>query len=216
MRRLAFFDLDDTLVDRSRGFRSCIRKFCSDLGFAEDVEGWLLVAMYERAYRSDFERLRERFAVSLPVEELWQRYAWGMAEAVTCAPEVLTGLEQLREAGWLVGVVTNGAGDIQRAKLARTGLDRRVDAVCISEEVGCRKPGVAIFREAFRLVGVKGRLGGWMIGDSAQNDVSGGRAAGLQTIWVTEGTEVGAEADHVVASAADAITLLLGVEEASV
>lgn len=215
MRRLAFFDLDDTLVDRSRGFRSCVRAFCSDLGFAEDVEQWLLVAMYERAYRSDFERLRERFAVSVPVEELWQRYAWGMADAVTCAPEVLSGLERLREVGWLVGVVTNGAGDIQRAKLARTGLDRRVDAVCISEEVGCRKPDVGIFHEAARLVSADGQLGGWMIGDSAQNDVAGGRAAGLQTIWVSGGAGGVVEADHAVSEAAEAIALLLSLEEAS-
>lgn len=215
MRRLAFFDLDDTLVDRSRGFRACVRAFCSDLGFAEDVEQWLLGAMYERAYRSDFERLRERFAVSVPVEELWQRYAWGMADAVTCDPGVLSGLERLRDAGWVVGVVTNGSGDIQRAKLARTGLDRRVDAVCISEEVGCRKPDVGIFHEAARLVSADGRLGGWMIGDSAQNDVAGGRAAGLRTIWVSDGAEGVVEADHVVPGAADAIALLLGMEEAS-
>ncbi|MBW1603492.1 HAD family hydrolase [Streptomyces sp. JJ66] len=216
MQRLAFFDLDDTLVDRSRGFRSCVRAFCSDLSFAWDVEQWLLEAMYERAYRSDFERLRERFAVSVPVEELWQRYTLCMAGAVTCAPEVLSGLERLRDAGWLVGVVTNGAGDIQRAKMASAGLDLRVDAVCISEEVGCRKPDVGIFHEAVRLVGADGHLGGWTTGDSAQNDVTGGRAAGLRTIWISDGTDRVVEADHVVSGAADAIDLLLGLEGARV
>lgn len=216
MQRIAFFDLDDTLVDRSRGFRSCVSVFCSDLGFTEEIEQWLLEAMYERAYRSDFERLRERFAVSVPVEELWQQYAWGMADAVTCAPEVLSGLERLRDDSWLVGVVTNGASDVQRAKLARTGLDRRVDAVCISEEVGCRKPDVSIFHEAVRLTGADEQFGGWMIGDSAQNDVAGGRAAGLQTIWVSDGTGDVVEADHVVSGTVEAIDLLLGMEEARV
>ncbi|GAB3950017.1 HAD family hydrolase [Streptomyces sparsus] len=214
MQRLALFDLDDTLVDRSRGFRSCVRAFCSDLGFAGDVEQWLLEAMYERAYRRDFERLREQFSVSVPVEELWQRYTVCMAHAVTCAPEVLSGLERLRAAGWGVGVVTNGAGDIQRAKMASTGLDQRVDAVCISEEVGCRKPDVGIFREAVRLVGADGQSSGWMIGDSAENDVAGGQAAGLRTIWISGGTERAVEADHVVSGAADAIDLLLGLEGA--
>ncbi|MBV6697405.1 HAD family hydrolase [Kitasatospora aureofaciens] len=213
MQRLAFFDLDDTLADRTLGFRTCIRSFCSDLGFAEDVEQWLLKVMYERAYRSDFERLRERFAVSAPVEELWQRYCGGMADAVTCTPAVLSGLERLRSAGWSVVVVTNGAGDIQRAKLARTGIDVRVDAVCISEEVGIRKPEVGIFREAARLMGADGLWGGWMVGDSAQNDVVGGRAAGLRTIWVSDGSD-GVEADHVVSDAAGAIDLLLGLEGA--
>ncbi|MFI6847082.1 HAD family hydrolase [Kitasatospora sp. NPDC050467] len=213
MKRLAFFDLDDTLVDRGQVFGECVRRFCSDLGFGEDVEQWFLGAMYERAYRSDFEKLRERFSLTVPVGELWQRYCRGMADAVTCTPAVLSGLERLRSTEWSVVVVTNGAGDIQRAKLARTGIDKRVDAVCISEEVGLRKPDVGIFREAARIVGADSLPGGWMVGDSAQNDVAGGRAAGLRTIWLSDGSD-GVEADHVVSNAAEAIELLLGLEGA--
>jgi putative hydrolase of the HAD superfamily len=213
VQRLAFFDLDDTLVDRGRAFGECVRRFCSDLGLTGDAEQWLLGAMYERAYRSDFEKLRERFSLMVPADELWQRYCRGMADAVTCTPAVLSGLERLRSTGWSVVVVTNGAGDIQRAKLARTGIDKRVDAVCISEEVGLRKPDGGIFRRAARMVGVDGLRGGWMVGDSVQNDVAGGRAAGLRTIWVSDGSD-SADADHVVSNAAEAIDLLLSLEGA--
>lgn len=69
MQRLAFFDLDDTLVDRGKAFGECIRTFCSGLGFAEDIEQWLLGAMYERAYHGDFERLRQQFSVAVPTDE---------------------------------------------------------------------------------------------------------------------------------------------------
>ncbi|KJS53177.1 hypothetical protein VM98_26820 [Streptomyces rubellomurinus subsp. indigoferus] len=213
MQRLAFFDLDDTLVDRTQGFRTCIGGLCSDLGLSEEVEQWLLEAMYERAYRSDFERLRERFNVSASVDELWQRYCRGMADAVTCTPAVLSGLERLRSTGWSVVVVTNGSGDIQRAKLARTGIDKRVDAVCVSGEVGIRKPAVGIFRQAARMVGVDDLRDGWMVGDSAQNDVAGGRAAGLWTIWVSDGSD-GVGADRIVSHASEAIDLMLSLEGA--
>ena len=212
--RLACFDLDDTLIDRSQGFHSCVRRFCLELGLSEEIELWLLEAMRERAYRRDFEMLRERFAVPIPADELWSRYCLGMAEAVTCLPAVLSGLAQLRQRGWLVVVVTNGAGDIQRAKLAHTGIDRVVDAVCISEEVGVRKPDVRIFGEAARLAGVTGPVNGWMVGDSAQNDIDGGRAAGLRTIWISDGGD-GVETDHVVADAGEAINLLLGLDGAN-
>lgn len=50
-----------------------------------------------------------------------------------------------------------------------------------------------------------------MLGDSVQNDVAGGRAAGLRTIWISDGTD-GVEADHVVSDAAEAIDLLLDLE----
>ncbi len=213
MQRLAFFDLDDTLIDRSLGFVQCVRRFCGDLGLGEDVELWLLEAMRERAYRTDFDSLRERFSLPLAADDLWERYCRGMADAVTCPAAVLSGLERLREAGWLVAVVTNGAGDIQRAKLARTGIDQRVDAVCISDEIGIRKPDVGIFHAAAQMVGVPDCSGGWMVGDNAHNDVDGGRTAGLRTIWVSAGGE-GVEADHVVSSAAEAVELLLGLAEA--
>lgn len=214
MQRLACFDLDDTLIDRGQEFRGCVRRFCRELGLSEEIELWLLEAMRERAYRSDFERLREQFAVAIPADELWTRYCRGMAEAVTCPPAVLSGLARLRQCGWLVVVVTNGAGDIQRAKLAHTGINRVVDAVCISEEVGVRKPDVRIFGEAARLAGVTGSVDGWMVGDSAQNDVNGGRAAGFKTIWISDGSD-GVETDHVVADAAGAIDLLLGLDGAN-
>ncbi|MHA6761967.1 HAD family hydrolase [Streptacidiphilus sp. PAMC 29251] len=210
MQRFVLFDLDDTLIDRSQGFGECVRRFCGDLGLGEDVELWLLEAMRERAYRSDFESLRERFALPFAADDLWRRYCSGMAEAVKCPPAVLVGLDRLREADWLLAVVTNGAGDIQREKLARTGIDQRVDAVCISEEIGIRKPDVRIFHEAARLVRSPGRSEGWMVGDNAINDVGGGRAAGLRTIWVSSGG-ASMEADHVVSSAAEAIDLLLGL-----
>jgi len=209
VQRLAFFDLDDTLIDRSLGFVECVRRFCLDLGLGEDVELWLLEAMRERAYRSDFETLRERFALPLATDDLWGHYCRSMADAVTCPAAVLSGLERLREAGWLVAVVTNGAGDIQRAKLARTGIAQRVDAVCISEEIGIRKPDVGIFHEAARLVGVSDCSGGWMVGDNAHNDIGGGRAAGLRTIWVSPGSGA-VDADHVVSTATEAVELLLG------
>lgn len=46
-----------------------------------------------------------------------------------------------------------------------------------------------------------------------ENDVPGGRAAGLRTIWISDGTD-GVEADHVVSDAAEAIDLLLDLERA--
>ncbi|MFD4786249.1 HAD family hydrolase [Streptomyces sp. NPDC058459] len=205
----ALFDLDDTLVDRGRAFPECVRGFCQRFGLGADVEAWLREAMYERAYQEDFARLREEFAVSTPVEELWLGYCDVMARAVSCAPEALEGLERLGAAGWRLWAVTNGAGDIQRAKLARTGLLPLFDAVCISEEVGVRKPAAGMFEAAGRMLRVEDlERGGWMVGDSLEKDVLGGRAVGLRTVWVTAETEPGT-ADHCVRSVAQAVDLML-------
>jgi putative hydrolase of the HAD superfamily len=103
---------------------------------------------------------------------------------------VLDGLVGLRAAGWRLGAVTNGQPDNQVAKLRRTGLADHLDGWCVSAEVGVRKPDPAIFRLAARRCGRSiedGSIDGWMVGDSAELDVDGGRRAGLATFWVSHG-----------------------------
>ncbi|MGW1493872.1 HAD family hydrolase [Streptomyces sp. NPDC002402] len=77
---------------------------------------------------------------------MWREYVAGMARAARCAPDVRDGLLSLRRAGWILGVVTNGAVGIQRAKLQRAGLAHAFHGMCISEEVGARKPARALLR----------------------------------------------------------------------
>ncbi|MET8125693.1 hypothetical protein ABZV67_01995 [Streptomyces sp. NPDC005065] len=53
----------------------------------------------------------------------------GIAWSVRYFPGVRESLEALRGAGWNLGVAANGAGDIQRAKLAATGLTSPFDGI---------------------------------------------------------------------------------------
>ncbi|QMU75711.1 HAD family hydrolase [Streptacidiphilus sp. PB12-B1b] len=214
MKRLAFFDLDDTLVDRQSGFRECVHSFAADLDLGDEVEQWLLETMRERACLRDFEQFDRLFGVRVPIDELWARYCEGMAAAVSCAPEVLAGLGALRDSGWRVAVVTNGPGDIQRAKLSRTGIGERVDVLCISEEVGLRKPDPGIFARAAELCGVELSRDGWMVGDNPVNDIGGARAVGLRTIWISHTPSGETAADHVVPDARGALDILLSLPTA--
>ncbi|MGW7609181.1 HAD family hydrolase [Streptomyces sp. NPDC054766] len=102
-----------------------------------------------------------------------------------CLPGVREGLDALRGAGWSLKVATNGAVDIQRAKLETTGLAPLFDGICISEAVGARKPERSHFVECGALL----NAGGWMVGDNPVTDIGGARAAGLRTVWVAGGRE---------------------------
>lgn len=61
--------------------------------------------------------------------------------------ETRAALQELRERGWRIGIVSNGAPS-QQAKLAGAGLDAIVDGWAISKVVGSRKPKPAIFQAA--------------------------------------------------------------------
>lgn len=215
--RLPFvlFDLDNTLVDRRGTLARWAAEFVSRHGLGDGEQAYVLGAVAERAYPSIFDAIRVRYRLDASAEELWRAYCADIAAMVSCPGEVLHGLGELRAAGWRVGVATNGAVDIQWAKLRATGIADHVDGAFVSEEGNARKPGVRHFAlAAARCGGVLGD-GGWMVGDSPVNDIGGGHAAGLRTIWVDNGRSWGPEVpapDHTVADVSGAIEHLLQLE----
>ncbi|WP_410540545.1 HAD family hydrolase [Streptomyces sp. KL2] len=212
---LALFDLDGTLVDRRAVFGDAVADLCRAHAFGPAVEQWLLTELADRANPDDFARLRTAFDLEEPAAELWQEYVGLMAAAVTCRPTVLEGLARLRTAAWTVGVITNGAADIQRAKLAATGIAELVDGIAVSGDLEIRKPDQRLFELAAARCGLDLSDGGWMIGDNPAGDIGGGHQAGLRTIWLRgrpwpDGLRA---AHHIVDDVTDAITILLNETE---
>jgi FMN phosphatase YigB (HAD superfamily) len=192
MRPLALFDLDNTLIDRAASFARWAADFAAARGLPGADVSWLVGADGDGnvARPEFFGRVRERFRLADPVERLVAEY--GATYPTTYAqarPEVLAGLSALREARWRVGIVTNGGRRTQRAKIDRTGLAAHVDAVCVSEEVGVRKPDPVIFAIAAHRCGTTLSGGGWMVGDCPTRDIAGGAAVGLSTIWIRRDRE---------------------------
>ncbi|WP_326681020.1 HAD family hydrolase [Streptomyces sp. NBC_01237] len=211
MHRLALFDLDGTLADRQSALSDALTCLCRSHALSPDAERWLRVELADRATVNDFARLRDAFGLEASAADLWQEYVDLMSAAVTCHPEVLKGLARLRAAAWTIGIITNGASDIQRAKLAGTGLASLVDGVAVSGDLEIRKPDLRLFELAASRCGVSLADGGWMIGDNPAGDIGGGHQAGLRTIWLRgrpwpDGLPV---AHYVVDDVTDAITILL-------
>jgi putative hydrolase of the HAD superfamily len=181
------FDLDNTLVDRGDAFARWAAEFTAQRRLGEGSAAWLIetdgggFGPKERF----FGAVRERFGLSDSVAELWAAYRARMPHLVRCRPEVLAGLAALRAAGWRIGIVTNGMPDNQHAKIERTGLAAHIHGRAVSGELGIRKPDPRIFRLAAEACGADPADGGWAVGDSPDLDVAGGRAAGLNTFWIS-------------------------------
>ncbi|MFJ3594578.1 HAD family hydrolase [Streptomyces sp. NPDC090231] len=211
MHRLALFDLDNTLVDRGAAFTACVTEFCAAAGYDPQIEAWMLTELADRAVPDDFDRLRRDFSLTEPADQLWQAYVDAMAAAVFCRPAVLTGLADLRSDGWTVGIVTNGASDIQRAKLRATGIAALVDGVAVSGDIEVRKPDRQLFELAAKQCGADLTDGGWLVGDNPAADIGGAQQAGLRSIWLRgHPWPVGLAApDRTVDNVLEAIDILL-------
>jgi len=218
VQSLALFDLDNTLVDRDRAFRAWAEEFVVAHGLDDPALTFLLMADAHHSGPMDsfFATVCQTFDLAVLPKQLWGQYRRRMPELASCHPDDSGALKRLRRAGWRIGIVTNGMTDNQLGKIRNTGLDRLVDAWCISDDVGIRKPDPEIFRLAAERCGTGCGQGGWMIGDSLVLDVAGGHAAGLRTIWLQPKRRpdswafVGPAPDVIVDSVSEAVEVLLG------
>ncbi|GAA0586451.1 HAD family hydrolase [Kribbella sandramycini] len=180
---LACFDLDNTLIDRNAAFRAWSISWCGQAGLPDAAVTWLVAhdndGFHPRAEL--FEGLRRAFGSAPSVDDYDREHP--LFTFVNTS--VLTGLTRLRTTGWRIAVVTNGSAVQQRLKLEHTGIAAAVDACCVSEELGVRKPDLRIFELAAERAGAPLK-GGWMVGDQPAHDVLGGQNAGLRTVLVGE------------------------------
>jgi putative hydrolase of the HAD superfamily len=186
------FDLDCTLTDRPASIRRFAAELVASYGDAMTADADRVADVVAAADRCGYAP-RSAVADAMRVELSWRKrptaaelLAVWRARFPECAV-VRDGVgplpANLRAAGVGVGLVSNGAGDAQRRKLAAIGLAGAFDAVVISGEVGVRKPDAAIFRFALDQLG-RAAADAWFVGDHPMLDVDGARRAGLRAVWL--------------------------------
>jgi putative hydrolase of the HAD superfamily len=108
--------------------------------------------------------------------------AWEHAEHFELYEDALPVLEELREQGLKLGLVSNTGRDLQQF-IAHHGL--QVDAALGSRAFGRTKPHPTIFRAVLEQLGVRAEDAA-MIGDSPEDDIEGARAAGIEHAFLLD------------------------------
>ena len=103
--------------------------------------------------------------------------------------DVLPTLEHFRQRCRL-GLLTNGAPDLQRAKLEGSGLGIFFDAIVVLGEVGYGKPDPRIFKLVLARLNAKPEAA-VMVGNSLKSDVSPAKEIGMIAVWVNREGRVG-------------------------
>ncbi len=79
-------------------------------------------------------------------------------------------------------IASNGATINAKGRIASTGLDRYIDGIFISEDMGVTKPDAAFFEICLDRIGEPGSSC-MMIGDSLSSDMLGAKNASLDSVW---------------------------------
>ncbi|MFC8734005.1 HAD family hydrolase [Luteimicrobium sp. NPDC057192] len=206
-------DLDNTLAGRTDAFASWAESAIAEAGASPDVLAEILeVDQDGHGSKEALGRLLvDRLGWDDDVPGAITRFRAGIIDRVRLYDGVPELLEELRGAGHRVAVVTNGTSAQQRAKVARCGLEERVDVIVVSDEEGVAKPDPRLLEIALERLGATGadRDRVWMVGDAAHADVLAGRAAGVRTAWISHGRSWagGDRPDVVAATTREAIGL---------
>ncbi|MFZ4778267.1 MAG: HAD family hydrolase [Terrimicrobiaceae bacterium] len=128
-------------------------------------------------------------------------------------PDAKETLARLKPA-FKIGLLTNGAPDLQREKIATSGLGCFFDAVAVSGEHLIGKPNPEIFHILLGELGA-GPEETMMVGNSLARDIAGAQAAGIaHTVWIqVPGSEEFADVtpDHTIRGLHELPQLLLGL-----
>lgn len=194
------FDLDGTLLDHQAAVVQAVRTFYGvyrqRLGgdFNDFFARWRHAARWYQSGHtgqagSDQAQRRKRIREVFPepvsdaeADELFAIYFEAYAASWTLYPDALACLERRKRLGPL-GLITNGSSLSQRDKLRRTGIDRWLDFIVISAEVGCAKPDARIFEHALRFH-PGDRKDAVFVGDSLAHDIAGATGVGLPAVWI--------------------------------
>lgn len=202
--KVAFFDVGDTLVRAHPSWAGVYRLGLRDAGIEldeSDLEralaeatrsgAWAFDGPFEATAEASFERIKEfdvavlsalghpdlSDAVVRRIEAAFeQRSAWHVF------PDVQPAVEQMREAGIRLAVISNwlwGAPEL----LHDLDLARHFEALVISARVGYNKPHPGIFEHALSVMDVPASEA-IHVGDSHAADVVGARAVGIRPVLV--------------------------------
>ena len=199
-KKAVFFDFDDTLQSRAGAYRM----YCED--FLDRYFPGL----------SDEEKVRKMDEMEEHVdggyksrEEYWPEMIdlWGWKDApelsvltddfnsrfglkVDMLPDSVDVIKQLKQRGYILGMITNGNSKLQNTKLDTAGIRGLFDVVVVSDDIGIWKPEAGIFEYAMNKVGVTAEQSVY-VGDHPVNDIQGALNARMQPVWMNYGSFAG-------------------------
>ena len=209
---ILLWDVDGTLLDFIAAEKAAVQTLFREFGLGECTDE--RVERYSRINKEYWERL-ERGELSKPeilvrrfadffasegldaskAPEFNEQYQVRLGDTVVFCDDSYELLSSLRGRVKQYAV-SNGTVVAQTRKLRRSGFDRLLDGVFLSEELGYEKPATEFFDQVFAAIGEPDRERMLIVGDSLTSDITGGNRAGIRTCWYNPKGEPNLTAAH--------------------
>ena len=190
--RLILIDLDGTLIDSVLDLAFSIDEMLRQLGQPpageSRVRNWVgngVQSLVCRALTGEMDGKPEKGLFDQAFPLFMSIYAENTARHSTLYPGVREGLSELKEAGYILGCITNKAGEFTDPLLKKMGLFNDFKIIISGDTLAEKKPHPLPLLHAAEQFNMTPEQG-IMIGDSI-NDIKAARAAGFKAVAVTYG-----------------------------
>lgn len=178
------FDMDDTLYGEKEYVRSGYRKIAQLIPQVENAAEKLWKLFEEKKPAIDELFKQEGLDSEELKKECLRAYRYQEPDI-----HFYSGVEQmlkdLRKEGYLLGVITDGRPEGQRAKIKALGLEKLVDHIVVTDEFGgieYRKPNPIAFKTMKEKLDVEYSQMCY-IGDNIKKDFIAPQQLGMKSIW---------------------------------
>lgn len=178
------FDLDDTLYGEKEYVRSGYQAVAKLLPQVEDAERKLWMAFENKKSAVDEVLISEGIYTEELKKQCLVTYRSHQPN-IHLYDGVVDILMELRKQGYLLGIITDGRPEGQRAKIKVLNLERYIDYIIITDELGgieYRKPNEKAFVLMKERFGVEYAEMCYM-GDNTQKDFVAPQKLGMKSIW---------------------------------
>jgi putative hydrolase of the HAD superfamily len=191
MVQSVLFDLDGTLLDRDTSIEQFISAqynrlpiHLSHIPKIDYVSKFIELDCYGHVWKDKvYQALVTEFEIQgISWQELLDDYETQFQFHCVPFPLLVEMLDNLKQQGYLLGIITNGRGQFQSRAIEGLGIRDYFDVILISEVEQLRKPQVEIFNRAINRLGVLAS-NSVFVGDHPEADIMGAKSAKMLAIW---------------------------------
>jgi putative hydrolase of the HAD superfamily len=191
MVQAVLFDLDGTLLDRDTSIKQFVTaqydKLINHLSYiprAAYINRFIELECRGHVWKDKvYQELVAEFEIKkLSWQTLLQDYETQFQGHCVPFPFLVEVLSELKQQGYLLGIVSNGLGTFQTRAIEGLGIQDYFEVILISEIEQVRKPQAEIFHRAMKRLGVTAK-NTVFIGDHPEADIMGAKNAEMKAIW---------------------------------
>lgn len=192
-----FLDLDDTIFDFKKAERIALSRTLREEGikptehilnrYSEiNLSQWKLLELgkltREEVLVRRYEILFQEVGMSCDAKKISEKYEDFLGEGHYFIPGAKELLEDLSKKYHLY-LASNGAVKVQMSRIKSAGIEKYLEKIFLSEQIGYEKPSPQFFEKCFAQIPNFKKEEALILGDSLTSDIRGGKNAGILTVW---------------------------------